>query len=805
MDMAIDDSAAASLTAALDQLDLEASVRLLTGAAMFELHGDDTIGLRPMVFSDGPTGVRGIVFSGGREVALLPNATLLASTWDPEAARRVGELLAEEALAQGVHVVLGPTINLHRTPLGGRLFEAFSEDPLLTGVLAAGYVRGIQAAGVGACLKHFVANETETDRNTVNARVGERTLREVYLLPFEIAVADSRPWTVMAAYNDVDGVPSTEHDLLVNGVLKGEWGFDGLVMSDWFATKSAVGSANGGLDLVMPGPGGPWDDALVAAVRAGEVTAETVRDHVGRLLRLASRVGAFPAAAGAANRIPAVDPAGPARREQLRSLAAAGMTVLTGPDVIPYGSTASTLLVGRHALRTVAQGGGSAQVRPPHVVSIADGLRAGLGEHLRVLDGVEVRSTPEPADPSLVSDPETGASGIRVTSLQADGEEHASTHRVIASLLIDLEGGPHDGAAAVVLSADLVVVEPAEFDIGVVGAGAWTIEFDGHRHEVELSTDDVTMAVLDPPYWTVRVPAGPGSRITATRRPVHLGAEPSVVGLVARPVLPPDDDLIAAAAKAAATVERAVVVVGLTAEQESEAKDKTTLALPGRQDELVSAVAAAARSTVVVVNAATPVLMPWLDEVDAVLWAGLPGQEGGHAVADVLLGHREATGRLVTTFPAADGDGPAWSPIPVDGVLDYAEGIAVGYRGWTDSAPLFWFGHGHGWTAWDYLGAEPDGPDGLTVTIENTGGRTGREVVQVYFDPDGEPVRLAGWGIAEAVVPGERRAVRVTLDPRVLRRWTTTGWEPLAGGRLLVARGLGDVRLKLDRLRPDSR
>jgi beta-glucosidase len=783
--------------ALVDKLDLTASVRLLTGAAMFALHGEPAIGLAPLVFSDGPSGVRGPVFSGGRPVALLPNATLLAATWDVAAAHRVGGLLAEEARAQGVHVVLGPTVNLHRTPLGGRLFEAFSEDPLLTGALATAYVRGLQEAGVGACPKHFVANESETDRMTVNSRVDERVLREVYLLPFEMLVADAGPWAIMAAYNDVNGVPATEHDALLNGVLKGEWGFDGLVMSDWFATKSTAAAA-GGLDLVMPGPGGPWDEALISAVRDGQVSEDAVRDHVRRLARLASRVtGQAPA--------PVVDPASPGRRDRLRSLAAAGMTVLTGGDVIPF-SASPLLLVGRHALRTIAQGGGSAQVRPPHTVSIADGLRAELGDRLTVLDGVEVRTTPEPADAANVTDPETGAPGIRITSFQADGTEQASTHQPVAALLLDLEGGPHDGAAKVVLSADLLLTEPAEWEIGVIGIGSWTVQLDGSEHEVALHADEVGQAVLDPPQWTARRHTAPGSRLVLTRHIPAIGAPAGLAALVARPAPKPDDAVLRSVADAAADAERAVVVVGLTQEQEMEAKDKTTLALPGRQDDLVRAVAAAAHSTIVVVNAATPVLMPWLDDVDAVLWAGLPGQEGGHSVADVLLGRREATGRLVTTFPAADGEGPAWSPVPVDGVLEYREGLRVGYRGWTEQTPLFWFGHGHGWTTWDYLSATPDGPDALTVTIENTGTRTSREVIQVYLDPtDDDPVRLAGWALAEAVAPGERRTVQVHLDPRALRRWTPDGWHPIHGGTLRVARGLGDVRIELTRPTPTDR
>src|SRR3954467_3433938 len=257
--------------ALIGKLDLAAKVRLLTGASAFTLALEPEIGLAELNMSDGPTGVRGLKFSGGRTVALLPNATLLASSWSDEMMREVGEILAEEALAQQIHVVLGPTINLHRSPLGGRLFEAYSEDPLLTGKLAAAYVRGLQDNGVGATLKHLVANESETDRNTVDSVVDEATLREVYLLPFEIAVAEADAWTMMAAYNDVNGVAATEHDHVNNGIVKDTWDYTGLVMSDWFATKTAAAAANGGLDLVMPGPRGPWGDALVEAVRSGAV------------------------------------------------------------------------------------------------------------------------------------------------------------------------------------------------------------------------------------------------------------------------------------------------------------------------------------------------------------------------------------------------------------------------------------------------------------------------------------------------------------------------------------------------------
>ena len=266
--------------------------------------------------------------------------------------------------------------------------------------------------------------------------------------------------------------------------------------------------------------------------------------------------------------------------------------------------------------------------------------------------------------------------------------------------------------------------------------------------------------------------------------------------------------MINEAAVAAREADPAIVVVGLTAEQETEALDKETLALPGRQDDLVSAVAGAARRTVVVINAATPVLMPWLDDVDAVLWIGLPGQEGGHAVADVLLGTTEPTGRLVTTFPAKDCDGPAWNVTPQHGALDYAEGTRVGYRGWygSDVAPAFWFGAGLGWGVWDYRSAEHqrvDNTELLAVVLANTANRVSREVVQVYWRPEkSAPPRLVGYAIADEVVPGEQRTVTVECDPRAFRLWdeAATGWVTPAGGTLLVARGLGDIRLEVPRL-----
>jgi beta-glucosidase len=806
----------AELRALISRLDLQGKVRLLTGASAFALHPEPAIGLDELRMSDGPTGVRGPKFVGGHQVALFPNATLLASAWSEDAAYEVGRMLAEEATAQDVHVVLGPTINLHRSVLGGRLFEAYSEDPLLTGRLAAAYVRGLQDAGVAATLKHLVANECETERTTVDSVLDDATLRELYLLPFEIAVADSHPWSIMAAYNDVNGLPATEQRPVNVGILKQEWGWDGLLMSDWFATKSAGPAANGGLDLVMPGPGGPWGQALVDAVRAGQVDEATIDDHVLRLLRLADRVGALGNPHPRPELLPTPD--SPQRREQLKRLAAQGITVLTnrsrdgGDPVLPLVPGASVAVIGRHAVETICMGGGSARVNPPYQVSIAEGLRARLGDAaVDVHDGVEVRHRPAPARPGFAVDPVTSAPGVRFWLLDAAGEVLAQRLGRDGTTMV---GFDDDDVAAPVAAVLMQARIPSggAVEVGGLGAGSWELTMAGRIERAELvaSGTGLGQEMLSPPTHAVRVQLAPGEEVRATVR-LTPGTGPlpgaGLFGLIAHPAPREPDAVLAEAAAAAAGASVAVVVVGLTEQDETESVDKSTLRLPGHQDELVEAVAAAARRTVVVVNAATPVLMPWRHRVDAVLWAGLPGQEGGHAVAAALLGDIEPAGRLVTTFPDADGAAPAWSVTPVDGKLPYTEGPFIGYRGHAAGRahePAFWFGHGLGYASWEYSElrlVEPDDAAGapvIWVRLTNTSTRAGREVVQVYLrpgEPD-QPVRLIGWTAVE-VGAGERVQVEVRTDARLLRRWDAAAgsWTALGGGgELLVARGLGDLR-----------
>ena len=283
----------ADLRSRVARLSLEQKVRLLTGADFWALYPEPDAGLRRVVLSDGPAGVRGETWDERDTSANVPSPTALAATWDGERVEAIGRLLAHEARRKGVDVLLAPTVNLHRTPFGGRHFECFSEDPLLTARIGVAYVRGLQSCGVGATVKHFIGNDSETERMTVDVRIDERTLRELYLAPFEAIVREAGAWSVMASYNGVNGATMTESPLL-RDILHDEWGYDGLVMSDWTAARSTEPAARAALDLVMPGPAsrfGPWGDALAEAVRDGRVDEALIDDKVLRILRLAARVG----------------------------------------------------------------------------------------------------------------------------------------------------------------------------------------------------------------------------------------------------------------------------------------------------------------------------------------------------------------------------------------------------------------------------------------------------------------------------------------------------------------------------------
>ncbi|WP_155054447.1 glycoside hydrolase family 3 protein [Streptomyces blattellae] len=785
-----------SLRQALAALTLEEKVQLLTGRDFWNTWSMEKIGLRRIRVSDGPSGVRGNDWDERDPSLNLPSATALSSSWDVALARRYGAAVAVEARRKDVDAVLGPTINLHRSPLGGRHFEGFSEDPVLTADLAAAYVSGVQENGVGATAKHYVANDFETERLTANVRVSDRALRELYLLAFEKAVTEARAWLVMSSYNSVNGVTVTENELLETP-LNSEWGFDGVVVGDWTAVRS-LRSAKASQDLVMPGPDGPWGKALIQAVREGDIDESVVDRKVLRILQLARRVGALE---GSEAMAPVLVEDGPAFT---RETAAEGTVLLANRGELPWDAAAlrSVAVIGDNAANARTQGGGSATVMPPYTVSPLAGLRAALpGTAITYAVGAAVHTGLAELPLEQLTNPVTGEAGVRVRFLGEDGSELFGENRLKTAPLVWMGGNaPIRESATVELTTRYTPTESRDVRVGFAMTGHGRVWVDGELvvdETVKPVGDDLGAAFLAPPSVTAPITLTAG-------RPVDLRFEADLrkygemfLGGLAfqfgtEPGEADGDALIAEAVRAAREADVALVVVGTNSVVESEGYDRTSLALPGRQDELVRAVAAANPRTVVVVNAGSPVLLPWRDEVAAVLVGYFGGQEFGNALADVLLGLVEPGGRLPTTWPASEADIPVLSTTPVDGVLEYAEGIHIGYRAWlrqqaeTGTEPAYWFGHGLGYADIALTGV--DGPhhaapgEAVTLGVEvaNRGGRDGKQVVQVYAERDGSAVdRPVRWlvGFATVRVPaGGTTRVEVAVPTRMLAYWAD-GWQ----------------------------
>ena len=834
---------------AIAGLDVETKVRLLTGIDFWKTYDAPAVGLRAVVVSDGPAGVKGGSVGHDETTTSLPSPTALAASWDEDLVADIGALLAGEARAKGVDVLLGPTINLHRSPLGGRHFEQFSEDPLLTGRIATAYVRGLQSHGVGGCPKHYVCNDSETERQKLSVEVDERPLRELYMAPFERTVREAQAWTVMAAYSGVRGTPMTESDLL-RDPLKTAWGFDGLVMSDWFATKRTVPAGRAAMDLVMPGPDGPWGDALLAAVRRGEVSRDAIDDKIRRLLRLAARVGALegvPPAAPLAIRPPQAEVSALVRRAS-----AAGSVLLANDGILPLDAAKLRRLavLGPQAPMPPGQGGGSANLRPDYAVTPLDGLRAAL-------PGVEILVNPAdairpgwqlvaenevllPAEAGAKAGQrgilvrildEAGAGGPASPTAPLDGDVGQELRRDIRPDGRLVWGGDPILAGQSVLEISTRIVSPVsgKHRIALKARGRTAIWLDGELIVEEgepLEVFELDDLWGNQPYHVAEVDLQAGRPVDfrARWRKFYDHNHVTIDLSIEKPTVKPAEAM-AESELLARGADAVVLVIGTTDQDESEGRDRTSLSLQPAMDELVRRVAAANPRTIVVVSAGSPVEMPWREDVAAILLTWFPGQEAGNALADMLLGRVEPGGRLPTTWPAEVADVPVLDTQPVDGTLVYSEGLHVGYKAWLQNevAPAFPFGHGGGYTTWTYLDVEPaaeaahghgghgSGGHGagspasgaaVTVRLRNSGPRSGREVVQLYLArPDSAVERpllwLGGFASVEAAA-GQTVEVVVPVDPWALRHWdeAAADWAVEAGRfEVRVGRSVGDLRL----------
>lgn len=812
-----DQAREAAVESALGKLDLDDKARLLAGQDNWSLPALPEIGLASLVMSDGPIGVRGVRWTADDPSVALPSPTALAATWDPGLARRAGRLLAQEARRKGVHVLLAPTVNLHRSPLGGRHFEAYSEDPYLTGEIGTGYVLGVQDGGVGTTVKHFVANDAETDRFTVDNIVAPRPLRELYLAPFEAIVKNAHPWGIMAAYNQVNGDSMTEHRYLQNEVLRGEWGFDGYIVSDWLAARSTTGALLGGLDVAMPGPKTVYGPALAAAVRAGDVEESLVDDAVRNVLRLAARVGVLDNAPAVVARsaLPApVDGAALAREVARRSFVLVRNEVRDGHPALPLdpARTRTVALSGAAARDARILGGGSATVFPPHVVAPLDGLTAALPEG--------TLSYSVGADPSDQLGVAAKGFELRAVCRAADGRELGTTDipsGMVQWVGADLpDGVRYDELHTVEFTGTFTPRESGDHTFGTRGIGPLVLTVGGEKvwegEERLGDSSDPFNAFFGERLERARVTLTEGESVDVSLRltvPRLPGAPMDAVAFSLLHLGPRRDpqDLIAEAVEAARAADTAVVVVATTTAVESEGFDRTSLELPGHQNALVAAVAAVNPNTVVVVNTGSPVELPWRDDVAAVLLSWFPGQEGGAALADVLTGAEEPGGRLTTTWPVTLADVPVTDTTPADGELHYTEGVFIGYRAWErlGTTPAYPFGHGLGYTDWEYETLRATAGN-ATVRLRNTGARPGRETVQLYLAPapgaaPGTPERpsrwLAGFATVEAG-PGESVEVSIPLRPRAYQIWDErdNAWTEVPGTyEIQAGRSLTDHRL----------
>ena len=769
---------------AVAKLSLEDKVKVLTGEDFWTTWALPSINLRKMVVSDGPSGVRGELWDERSPSLSLPSATAFASTWDKLVMTQVGEVMAYEARRKNVDVVLGPTINLHRSPLGGRHFEAYSEDSILSGTLAASFINGIQGQGVGGCLKHFVANDAETDRHTVNNVVDEETLREVYALPFEIAVRDANPWTIMSAYNRVNG-PKMAASPLLNSILKEEWGWDGMVVSDWTGVQSTVDTGNEGNDLEMPGPFGFWGEKLLAAVKSGEVTEAAIDAKVERILRLAYRVGKYAEAESkSAKQFTDAQLQKAAREIGSQSI----VLVKNDNEVLPLDKPAKIAVTGAHARFGRGQGGGSATVYPTEFIGPLEGLiaNAPAGTSIEFTLGVNADTSLIEFNKNYLKNPATGQGGCLAEVVAPDG-----------SILLteDRFGGFFNWAtqpwmfqyAYVRVTGIFTAEKDGEYQFGVGMVGNYKVTIGGQVHEgfIPMHSDDLGEFVLNPPFRAFGHTLKKGEEVLISweypKDSLPIPIASFYIGF-REPERSREEELADAVALASNS-DVAIVFVGTTSTIESEGHDRKDISLPDGQDELVSAVAKVAKRTVVVVNSGSPVEMPWFNEVDSVLLTYFGGQQMGNALADVVYGAVNPAARSTTTWAAKMSDLPVVNTTPTNGELNYSEGRFIGYRAWrkANRTPLIPFGHGLSYTTFTsrLIGADKSS---AKVEVTNTGHRAGAHVVQIYAQSaavDSFERRLVGFAKV-SLAPGETANVDVTLEPLGFKRFKGS-WQEVSG------------------------
>ena len=835
----------------LSELTLDEKCLLLSGKNMWETRNLDRLGIQSLKTTDGPAGVRGAKWTDGSYTTYIPCGISLAATFDPNLVDRIGHVLGAETKSKRSHVLLAPTMNLSRSPFGGRNFENFGEDPFLTGMMATSYIEGVQSQGVGACMKHYVANDMETRRFNMDEQIDERTLRELYLKPFQMALR-ADPWTAMTAYPKINGEHADTSKFFVTDILREEWGFDGLVMSDWGGLNETVKSIRAGTGLEMPGPPIRYGPALSEAVRSGAVSEkQNVDPAVTYLLRTLARSGLLSGLPNGVSTQEKADIEASRRiheaeesmdnegfRATAREAAASGIVLLKNDrGLLPFEPTTIRRLaiIGPNAKNPTAGGTGSAIVNPYYVTTPYDSIDEAakqLHPHIEITyeRGIITYLQP-PLMGSLIRTPDNQANGVHVDFYEGSefhGPVVATTHWQDSMVYLMSDGDTPEalrgkqfcyrargvfkptasgtyqlslsntGRAKFFIDNNLILDNTNWSQISGNFMNCGSVEIFAEMHlEENRSYDFRVDNVVVPP------PTRPHDntlfhRISGVR-----------VGLLLKH---DEDQLLRNAVLAAKEADVAILVVGHNNDTEREGSDRTSLSLPGRTDELVSAVCAANHNTVIIIQSACAVSMPWAPQANAIVHAWYQGQENGNAIADVLFGKVNPSGKLPITFPRQIEDHGSHKWFPGDAEKDFAEygeGVLVGYR-WFDAMsiePLFPFGFGLSYTTFVLQGASVssyisvDGATQAKVSVEvmNTGSLDGSEVVQLYLsssDAIGQLGRsqvvksLAGFQKVH-VPAGQSRVVHISVGSDAVA-WFDVAGKGVAGsaGKWRVDAGL---------------
>lgn len=812
------------IEALITKMTLEEKVSLVSGIDFWHTQNIDRLGIPSIKVTDGPHGCRTASDVNPNETipaTCFPTGVGLAATWNIELVGKVGAAIGRETRQRGCSVILGPCVNIHRSILGGRNFESYSEDPYLSSRITVAFIQGVQSQGVGASVKHFALNNQEYQRMTINAEAQERAMREIYFPSFEKAVKEAKTFTVMCSYNKINGVLSSENPWLLTDLLKKEWGFEGLVVSDWFAVHSTAPSANSGLDLEMPGPALWFGKKLWQAVKNGQVPETQVDEMVRRVLGLIAKTTGFEGKIKAGNL-----KSSPAHEKLAREAAQESITLLKNErGILPLKKTIKTLaVIGPNAARAIIEGGGSAAVEPYYTIAPLDALRKKLGKKVKIIyePGCPSNIFTMPLSPGYL----TPGKGKKSPGLLGEYFAKDDFSGKPAAKRIDTKFRQRwmfnaypvpelkDGNYSIRWTGFFNAKETGKYKFGIATEG-WCRIYIGKKLVCSNWGENTKFDFMPSEEKTGEITLKAGQsypiKIEFTRNPAMPAVMRSIRVGCDKP-LPPD--LPERAAAAAKSADAAVVFTGLTEEYESEGFDRKTMDLPVGQAELIKKVAKANANTIVVLNNGAPVTMaPWIDDVAAVIEAYYPGQECGNAIADVLFGDVNPSGKLPDTFPVRYEDNPAFINYPGEaGKVLYGEGIYVGYRYYDAKKiePLFPFGHGLSYTTFKYtnlqvtpLRATTGGKINVTVDVKNTGKRPGKEVVQLYIsDPICKvarpPKELKAFSKV-SLEPGEKKTVKFTLDKEALSFWDTENksWAVEPGEfEVLVGSSSRDIRAR---------